>query len=174
MKLDLGVSEGQQNLYENCIHDFWMRFDEFSKGKEELLDHWIRPSFNLMSCLRPKHLFWFSNLRMKSQKLINWMIYMKSHLSDFTTDHNQQFQIKVRVTETWKYIAKTGQNFNKYIHTQDNLLHILYSLILVSMFTLSCKVLIARKSALKWHNNWMFWSPIIVLSKQIISDQNIR
>ena len=114
--MDLGVSEGQQNLYENCIHDFWMRFDEFSKGKEELLDHWIRPSFNLMSCLRPKHLFWFSNLRMKSQKLINWMIYMKSHLSDFTTDHNQQFQIKVRVTETWKYIAKTGQNFNKYIH----------------------------------------------------------
>ena len=114
-----------------------MKFDKFSKGKEELLDHWIRPSFNLMSRLRPKHLFWFSNLRMKSQKLINWMIYMKSHLSDFTTDHNQQFQIKVRVTETWKYIAKTGQNFNKYIHTQDNLLHILYSLILVSMFTLS-------------------------------------
>ena len=34
--------------------------------------------------------------------------------------------------------------------------------------------LIARKSALKWHNYRMFWSPIIVLSKQIIGDQNIR
>ena len=33
---------------------------------------------------------------------------------------------------------------------------------------------IARKSALKWHNYRMFWSPIIVLSKQIIRDQNIR
>ena len=32
---------------------------------------------------------------------------------------------------------------------------------------------IARKSALKWHNYRMFWSPIIVLSKQIIGDQNI-
>ena len=86
MNLDLGVSEGQQNLFGKCILDFWMKFDKFSKGKEESLDHWIRPSFNLMSWLRPKHLFWFSNLRMKSQKLINWMIYMKSHLSDFTTD----------------------------------------------------------------------------------------
>ena len=34
--------------------------------------------------------------------------------------------------------------------------------------------LIARKSALKWHNYWMIWSPIIVLSKQFIGDQNIR
>ena len=34
--------------------------------------------------------------------------------------------------------------------------------------------LIARKSALKWHNYQMFWSPIIVLSKQTIGDQNIR
>ena len=34
--------------------------------------------------------------------------------------------------------------------------------------------LIAQKSVLKWHNYRMFWSPIIVLSKQIIGDQNIR
>ena len=33
---------------------------------------------------------------------------------------------------------------------------------------------IARKSALKWHNYRMFWSPIIVLSKQTIGNQNIR
>ena len=33
------------------------------------------------------------------------------------------------------------------------------------------RTLIAGKSALKWHNYQMFWSPIIVLSKQIIGDQ---
>ena len=40
--------------------------------------------------------------------------------------------------------------------------------------SLSQMYLIARISALKWHNYRMFWSPIIVLSKQIIGDQNIR
>ena len=109
MNLDLGVSEGQQNLFGKCILDFWMKFDKFSKGKEESLDHWIRPLFNLMSWLRPKHLFWFSNLRMKSQKLINWMIYMKLHLSDFTTDlhrsHvcNQWLRRKTYVTPSSGY-----------------------------------------------------------------------
>ena len=37
--LDLGVSKGQQYLVREYIHDFWMKFDKFSKRKEELLDH---------------------------------------------------------------------------------------------------------------------------------------
>ena len=45
---------------------------------------------------------------------------------------------------------------------------------LTSIHSIYIRTLIARKSALKWHNYRMFWSPIIVLSKQIIGDQNIR
>ena len=45
---------------------------------------------------------------------------------------------------------------------------------MISRPTNDASCFIARKSALKWHNYRMFWSPIIELSKQIIGDQNIR
>ena len=91
------------------------------------------------------------------------------------------------LTDCWlKYLARNIRQVNEKLNLLHTLLFLFFNFLLSwSLFGLQIfcliwfdiiryhRILIARKSALKWHNYRMFWSPIIVLSKQIIGDQNI-
>ena len=72
---------------------------------------------------------------------------------------------------TWTGVEFHTADIGFSLQTGHRVLNIGWPITSYHMFS---RILIARKSALKWHNYQMFWSPIIVLSKQIIGDQNIR